>query len=242
MFYLAVLLILLGVLIFIYSISVEKLTPGSSHGVGTRPSAPGTYYRAETESPSAQPKRNIYDEMSEAELNDYDRYSGEQASDSDIFEDKLTAASVARDQKETAMPQVAPAVKAPPFQEFHSAETAADDNGSNAVLFEDSSGAFDYSVLPLKGTAAPAALAKIKRIGEGRLTPEKNGISFHMKNRLYRFDYHRIEGLNFGDDFLAVNSGGKTPVRFFILNSGSSEAVEQINSDYNSLRPDSIRH
>ena len=90
-----------------------------------------------------------------------------------------------------------------------------------AAMFEDSSGVIDYD--SGEGIIDPgfSGYKKIKRVGIGELTLDSDGLNFHVDGRLYRFDFHRISKIFTGDNYFAfpVKDGGS--VRLFIFEQGA---------------------
>jgi hypothetical protein len=106
--------------------------------------------------------------------------------------------------------------------------------GNEAVLFEDSSHIIDYG--NESGSIDPSleGYKNIKRIGNGKLTIEKGGITFFMGKKLYRYDFHRIRDLKPGNRHLALFLHGSGNVKLFIVDPGSGiiNAVSDAYQEY----------
>jgi len=104
----------------------------------------------------------------------------------------------------------------------------------NVVLYEDESGIIDYS----SGTSViDPTLEKyqqIKRIGSGRFSVAQQGINYHIEKKFFRFDFHRIQDLRFGDNYIALNIRGSSPVRLFLFQDGEGfiRDVDELFSKY----------
>lgn len=95
-------------------------------------------------------------------------------------------------------------------------------NSSEAVMFEDSSGVIDYD--SGEGVIDPgmSGYKKIKRIGQGELRLDMDGLNFYVDGRLYRFDFHRIGTIRTGENYLAIPLKGGTAFRLFIFEKGNA--------------------
>jgi hypothetical protein len=113
-----------------------------------------------------------------------------------------------------------PAVSAAPERPVPAATEAASRSGESeteAVLYEDSSSLIDYHIAAGEIDPTFEEYKKIVRIGVGDLMYEKNGVSFHMKNRFYRFDFHRFEDFAVGDNYMAIRLRGASSTKLFIV-------------------------
>ncbi|MBN1531815.1 MAG: hypothetical protein JXA20_04070 [Spirochaetes bacterium] len=91
---------------------------------------------------------------------------------------------------------------------------------AEAVLYEDSSNLIDYQLATGEIDPTFEEYKKIVRIGTGDMLYEKNGVSFHMKNRFYRFDFHRFEDFAVGDNYMAIRLRGASSTKLFIVDKG----------------------
>jgi hypothetical protein len=87
----------------------------------------------------------------------------------------------------------------------------------NAVLFEDSSRAVDYSTfsMPLD---LNTDYSGIKRIGAGEFSFDDSGYSFISEKKLYRFDFHRIREIKTGENYIALMPVSDGSSKLFIFN------------------------
>jgi hypothetical protein len=97
-----------------------------------------------------------------------------------------------------------------------------EDKPAEAVMFEDRSGVIDYE--SGEGIIDPGmgGYKKIKRVGRGELSLDMDGINFHVDGRLYRFDFHRIGKIYTGENYLAIPLKGSGAVRLFIFEKGDT--------------------
>lgn len=96
-------------------------------------------------------------------------------------------------------------------------EPALKDNVKlKAVLFEDSTGAVDYSKfsIPLD---LDADYSGFKRIGPGDFSVDAGGINFISDKKLYRFDFHRIREIKTGSNYLVMIPSSDTAAKLFIF-------------------------
>jgi hypothetical protein len=91
-----------------------------------------------------------------------------------------------------------------------------------AVLYEDSSRVIDYS--SESGIIDPSLekYRKIRRLGSGHVAIEKDGVSFYMGKKMYRYDFHRVRDLKKGERHIALFVGGSESVKLFIFETGGA--------------------
>ena len=94
--------------------------------------------------------------------------------------------------------------------------STADTAAVKAVLFEDSSGAVDYSTLSIPLDLS-ADYSGIKRIGVGGFSIDETGYSFISDKKLYRFDVHRIRDIKAGKNYLALMPLSDSATKLFIF-------------------------
>jgi len=211
MLFLSIILILLGVLIFVYSIIVDtkKRTGGidvSAADVEKSPPSTGQPSRASLGAGTRKQgegsplgKKNINSD--EAVMKHTRKtYAGENDSGQAAVFDKKIPASV----KQTA------------------------------VLYEDSSHVIDYNNETGVIDSGLEGYNNIKRIGSGELAVEKGGISFSIGKKLYRYDFHRVRDIKTGDKHLALFLHGSDAVKLFIFDAGSDRiaATHAAYKDY----------
>ena len=187
MFYLSLVLIFLGILIFVYSIIADAMRRR-----GANPSAEGAGGAAASgasgavKQPAPENKR--------------------------IRPPVLSKKQTVTGENSAVTAPAANAVAVP----------GPDESDMTAVLFEDNSRIIDYGSETVSIDPGRAGYKKIKRIGSGRFSIEKAGISFLMGKKLYRYDFHRVRDVKTGDKHLALFLAGSDSVKLFIFNAGSA--------------------
>ncbi|HQO40060.1 MAG TPA: hypothetical protein PK986_06300 [Spirochaetota bacterium] len=106
--------------------------------------------------------------------------------------------------------------------------------GVSAILFDDRSNMIDYDSGSASIDASIEGYKNIKRIGSGNLSVERDGLSFYLGDSLYRFDFHRIFDIWSGDNFIALPLKGSGTVKLFLLERGNGlpEKVEKYFQEY----------
>lgn len=94
----------------------------------------------------------------------------------------------------------------------------ADDSSVNAVLFDDRSNLIDYNSGGGSGIGESVSAYKgIKRIGKGKVQVDDDGISFYMDDKFFRFDFHKIYDVWSGRNFIALPLKGGSSVKLFMI-------------------------
>ncbi len=87
----------------------------------------------------------------------------------------------------------------------------------SAVMYDDRSNIIDYE----SGSAAiDSTLSKyqnIKRIGKGTIESDYDGVSFFLDEKLYRFDFHKVYDIWSGSNYVALPLKGNSTVKLFII-------------------------
>ncbi|HOP63659.1 MAG TPA: hypothetical protein PK358_03915 [Spirochaetota bacterium] len=99
-------------------------------------------------------------------------------------------------------------------------ETLAETAGAlsvSAVLFNDRSNLIDYDSGGSSIGASVAAYKSIKRMGAGELLVDDDGLSFYMDDRLHRFDFHKVYDVWSGPGFVALPLKGGSSVKLFMI-------------------------
>jgi|GEM_PF-2329968 len=106
-------------------------------------------------------------------------------------------------------------------EETSSTVIEEDLDSAGAVLYEDASRLVDYS--REKGIIDPDIehYREIRRINEGNLVLENEGLSFHCGRKFFRFDFIKVEKIFFSLNSIAVIYGAGSPVRLFLLREGT---------------------
>lgn len=259
MFYAAAILILIGVLIFLYSISVERTVPGGQpvSPSGQRPAgfAPDSRYypaynealknKADYSTPETRPGKSeethpSYQQTTTGSTEEPQRDSEEKisepeppATDSKLI--KTETVSPAHKKETSTEPETQQAEseqkKSTTVSTLSDKDIPEKNDEAVAVFYEDESGNVDYSVPSSEIDPSLETYKKIRRIGEGIISSKQKGINFHIDKKLYRFDFHRISELNRGHDYIALKLTGQKPVKLFIFKQDTSEK-EKIFHDY----------
>ncbi len=120
---------------------------------------------------------------------------------------------------------------------FSDQKSKIENEPARVVMFEDNSGVIDYD--SGVGIIDPgfSGYKKIKRVGTGELTLDRDGLNFYVEDRLYRFDFHRINRIFTGDDYFAfpVKDGGAA--RLFIFEKGN-DLIENIRDFFYDSKKD----
>jgi len=205
MIYISILLVIAGIILLVYSIfSASDATGSSPPFLGKATAAPSVKKDAGGKGPdAADPEviipvnevKKVYDES-------HDRSTIIQPGDNDISSQGKDVD--ARDGDGN--------------RHGHSFNEV-----SGVVFFEDSSSVIDYD--RSSGSIDPSLeeYGKIRRIGEGRLTVEGEGLNFYIGRKFYRYDFHIIREIKTGENFMAVFISGSDSVKLFLM--GSREFI-----------------
>jgi len=234
MFYLALLLVLVGLLIFLVALFSEKSNIDTSNKYAKSELFSNKYKK----SPEFKEEDIIFPEISddftETQLRDHEEdvfvslssdLPSEMPYEEDLnFDDKTRATTI---QEEELIPDSGPL-----RHEFIESEAFADERDDRiyAVLYDDKTGSIDYK--KLKNIVAPSeALYKnMKRLGKGELRLDEDGLSFHMDSRLYRFDFYKIADLFVGDDYLALPLKESNSVKLFLIEGNNTFATQVLEN------------
>ncbi len=201
MLYLSLALIFLGILIFLYSIMLDakKRREATAHTPADAPPPSALKEKAIEKRPVAPVRKSIPPE-------------GGGATQTERGGRSPLAGTVSR-QDEPRPRRSGPAVQAAP---------SGPQAELKAVLYEDSSRVIDYA--SESGTIDPSLekYKKIRRLGNGHVAIEKEGISFYMGKKMYRYDFHRIRDLKTGERHIALFISGSESVKLFIFETGSA--------------------
>lgn len=106
-----------------------------------------------------------------------------------------------------------------------------------AVMFDDHSGIIDYDSGDGIIDSTFKGYGNIKRIGSGELHLDMDGLNFYLDGRLYRFDFHRLSHLWTGKNYMAIPLKGGDSVKLFIVDGGES-MIKSAEDYYNESRKD----
>lgn len=96
-------------------------------------------------------------------------------------------------------------------------DTRKDEENNYAVLYEDSSGIFDYDTSTSIIDSTVNDYKMIKRIGKGKIEISKGGVNFVINKKFYRFDFHRVEDIKHGSNYIALLLKNSDIVRLFLF-------------------------
>jgi hypothetical protein len=101
-------------------------------------------------------------------------------------------------------------------------------NSVMAVMFDDRSNIIDYESGVGVIDSTLAKYKSIKRIGKGRLEADSDGLNFFLGEKLYRFDFHKVYDIWSGNNYVALPLKGSSNVKLFLIEnpSGFPEKVE----------------
>ena len=201
MLYLSLVLIFLGILIFLYSILLDakrrREAPARTPAGDPAPAA------LKEKAPEKRPAAPVRKSAAPA--------GGGMTPEERGGTSPLAGAGARQDEPRTRRAER-------PVQAAPSGQQA----GLKAVLYEDSSRVIDYA--SESGTIDPSLekYRKIRRLGSGHVAIEKEGISFYMGKKMYRYDFHRVRDLKIGERHIALFIGGSESVKLFIFESGGA--------------------
>lgn len=245
MVYLAILLILCGLLILISALFIEKGRGGVSGYNG--PDGAGRYSsqlsgdsdpgevemifpgdRTEETDISAD-EENIFISFDDDDLHDYEEFSGTDITSGSSFksgEDNHQSERLKSDSAE----------KAPPagFEEEIYPLRRNDDRGSryvSAVMFDDRSNIIDYESGVGAIDSTLSRYKSIKRIGKGRIESDFDGVNFYIDEKLYRFDFHKVYDIWSGPGYIALPLKGNSTVKLFLIEN-SPGFPDKVEADY----------
>ncbi|MCL1864544.1 MAG: hypothetical protein FWF73_01890 [Spirochaetes bacterium] len=100
-----------------------------------------------------------------------------------------------------------------------------------AVMFDDKSDIIDYT--SGVGTIDSTFLKykDIKRIGRGVIESDSHGINFYLNEKLYRFDSHRIYDIWCGENYVALPLKGSGIVKLFLIEN-SADFQYKVEADF----------
>ncbi len=129
------------------------------------------------------------------------------------------------------------------FDSSESSHGAASEEWNNgggsagAVMFDDHSGIIDYDSGEGIIDSTFKGYKNIKRVGSGELLLDTDGLNFYLDERLYRFDFHRLSRLWTGKNYIAIPVKGGDSVKLFIIDGGES-LIKTAEDYFNESRKD----
>jgi len=91
------------------------------------------------------------------------------------------------------------------------------DGKVSAVMFDDRSNIIDYEAGAGVIDSTFSKYKSIKRIGKGDIESDYDGINFYIDEKLYRFDFHKVYDIWSGSDYIALPLKGNSTVKLFII-------------------------
>jgi len=91
------------------------------------------------------------------------------------------------------------------------------ENGVQAVMFDDRSNIIDYESGVGAIDSTFSKYKSIKRIGKGRIESDYDGVNFYLDEKLYRFDFHKVYDIWSGSDYVALPLKGNSTVKLFLI-------------------------
>lgn len=101
------------------------------------------------------------------------------------------------------------------------------DASVHAVLFDDRSNLIDYNSGTGSIGESVAAYKGIKRIGSGKVQVDDDGISFYMDDKFFRFDFHKVYDVWSGTGFVALPLKGGNSVKLFMID-GANDFPDRV--------------
>jgi hypothetical protein len=92
-----------------------------------------------------------------------------------------------------------------------------DDGEVMAVMFDDRSNIIDYESGVGAIDSTCSKYKSIKRIGKGRIESDYDGVNFYIDEKLYRFDFHKVYDIWSGSNYIALPLKGNSTVKLFII-------------------------
>jgi hypothetical protein len=120
------------------------------------------------------------------------------------------------------------------FEEEMSLHRGNDDTGNkyvSAVMFDDRSNIIDYEAGVGTIDSTFSRYKSIKRIGKGRIESDYDGVNFYLDEKLYRFDFHKVYDIWSGSDYIALPLKGNSTVKLFLIEDSPGFPVK-VEADY----------
>ncbi len=104
----------------------------------------------------------------------------------------------------------------------------------SAIMFDDRSNIIDYESGIGVIDSTFSKYKSIKRIGKGKIESDFDGVNFYLDEKLYRFDFHKVYDIWSGSNYIALPLKGNSTVKLFIIehSAGFPEKVEANFKEY----------
>ncbi len=108
------------------------------------------------------------------------------------------------------------------------------EKGVQAIMFDDRSNIIDYESGVGAIDSTFSKYKSIKRIGKGRIESDYDGVNFYLDEKLYRFDFHKVYDIWSGSDYVALPLKGNSTVKLFLIQNspGFPDKVEADFKEY----------
>ena len=87
----------------------------------------------------------------------------------------------------------------------------------SAIMFDDRSNIIDYESGEGVIDSTFSKYKSIKRIGKGKIESDYDGVNFYLDEKLYRFDFHKVYDIWSGANYVALPLKGSSTVKLFII-------------------------
>jgi len=101
----------------------------------------------------------------------------------------------------------------------------------SAVMFDDRSNIIDYESGSGVIDSTLSKYKSIKRIGKGRIESDFDGVNFYLDEKLYRFDFHKVYDIWSGSNYIALPLKGNSTVKLFIIEN-SAGFPDKVEADF----------
>ncbi len=250
MVYLAILLILCGLLILISALFIEKGRGivsgynGSSDAARSSSGRPANSDVVEMIFPgdrtdktdSYLDEEDIFISFDDDvdDLHDYEDFNGSDLSGTCIISERSSKSIEDNYQAVHGKPDHAVKVSAADEEEDIFPLRRNDDPANryvSAVMFDDRSNIIDYE--SGVGAIDPtfSKYKSIKRIGKGRIESDFDGVNFYLDEKLYRFDFHKVYDIWSGSGYIALPLKGNSTVKLFVIEN-SPGFPDKVEADY----------
>jgi hypothetical protein len=247
MVYLAVLLILCGLLILITALSVETGRISSDGGIFSGIVKKSTGYNSSDLEPEdveiifpGDKDSHLRDNSGEEDI--FISFDDETSDFSEPEEDEFNWKTPDRDNRRIVQRDA----------EIHADRRKIDSSGRpeiiekresnipprklenspvSAIMFDDRSNIIDYESGVGVIDSTFSKYKSIKRIGKGRIESDFDGVNFYHDEKLYRFDFHKVYDIWSGSNYIALPLKGNSTVKLFIIEN-SSAFPDKVEADF----------
>jgi hypothetical protein len=101
----------------------------------------------------------------------------------------------------------------------------------SAIMFDDRSNIIDYEAGVGAIDSTFSRYKSIKRIGKGRIESDFDGVNFYLDEKLYRFDFHKVYDIWSGPGYIALPLKGNSTVKLFLIEN-SPGFPDKVEADY----------